>query len=598
MRKTSKSKNIEVTNVEASEKSGVEKKKQNTKGSKGDVSLPSGQYKVSRKYGVSTLNDDGKKTKVSSFITFKANLENDKTGKVSVLAVFIDHQGKTKETSIPREDFNKIERVIEKLTSQGFCIHDQKLTKLYLSECYQLKPPMLNIRVVNEPGWHQSGLGEKKVYVVNGNTFSSEGDRCNIVLDESVNAGFSSKGSNEEWQKHVGNFCKGNSRLTLLVCASLLGPLLEFLGLQNVGLHVFGSSKSAKTTCLIIARSIYGDQYFSFSWNATTGALQETANSRNHSVLMLDEISQCDGKHLSASVYSLMNGLNKNRLTPDCKLSSVRYTELVVISTGEFSLQEHLAQDGIKVKPGQLVRLPSVPVHLPKGMFPNLHGEPSIGAISLKLRASVEEHYGTIGASWIQHLVDNQLELKASLQDKMKEIQVTLLASIDVDEPSEAQREVAKSFAAIACAGEEAISCGLMPWSNGSAIKAATTCYRAWHKHETGASTKREPFPSIKKYFKTKKAEFQPLEKYAKGSEASVYTHQSDGIDVLLVPLSKSKDTLFKVFGEKDVLGELDKRGLLVRGCDSRPTKQLKIPKSTLPRQSFYVIRRSILATK
>jgi len=562
------------------------------------LNLPSGQYTASRHNGVSTLNDDGKKTSVCSHIDFKANLENDRTGKVNVLVDFIDHQGKTKQVGIPREDFSNLGRLTERLLSLGFCIHDQKLAKTFLSESYQINPPTLNIRVVNEPGWHESGRGDKKVYAINGKTFAPEGEIHNIILDEGISAGFSSKGSNEEWQQNVGEFCKGNSRLTILVCASLLGPLLELLGIQNVGLHIFGLSKSAKTTCLIIARSIYGDQHFSFSWNATTGALQEIASSRNHSALFLDEISQCEEKHVSAAVYSLMNGVNKNRLTPNCKLNTVRHTRLVVISTGEYSLQEHLQQGGIKVKPGQLVRMPSIPVHPTNGMFSNRHGEETIGALASKLRASVDENYGTIGLTWIQHLVDKQLKLKSTLPARMKEIQSTLLESINVDEPSEAQRDVAKSMAAIACAGEVAINCGLMPWPQRAPIKAATCCYKAWYRHDSGEAIKREPFPTIKKFFSDNQGGFSHLDKFTKDGNTSVYTHHADGIDVFLVPLKKSSETIFKMFGEKDVLSELDKRDLLVRGCNNRPTKQVKIPMSKLPRQSFYVIRSSILATK
>jgi len=564
-----------------------------------ELRLPSGIFKVSRRNGVSTLNDDGKKINVCDYIAFEANRENDKTDKVSVLVEFTDHQGKTKEASLPREDFGYPNRLIERLLSLGFCIHDQKLAMSFLSESYQTIPPKRNIRVVNEPGWQNVDAGNLKVYVINDKTLTPAGQPCNIALDESVNAGFTSKGSNKEWSKQIATKCIGNSRFTLMVCAGLSGPMLDLEDAPNSGIHINGNTKAAKTTCLEVTRSIFGNDDYGSSWNATTGALQETARSRNHGALFLDEISQCEAKEVSKAVYDLMNGVNKNRLTPDCKLSSVSRNRMVVISTGEYSVQEHLQQGGIKVKPGQLVRLPSIPVSRTKGMFPNLHGETTIGALAAKLRASCEDNYGTIGLTWIQHLVDNQVELRATLPARVRAIQTQLLDSIQLDEPSEGQRDVAKSFASKACAGEEAISCGIMPWPEGTAIKAAKVCIRAWHRHEAGEAIKREPFPSIKKYFSENQKNFVSLGQYNKARKSSVFTHVVDGVKVFLVTRENLEATLFKQFGKKAVETELKKRDLLVLGSGNRPARQVPIPmKPEIPKPSFYAIRASILTIK
>lgn len=598
MKKTSNPIKSVIKNIDATSASSSNEKLERTKGRHIEIKLPSGQYKLSRKYGVRTFNGDGKKTSVCSYIAYKANLENDRTERVNVLVEFTDHQGRAKVASVPREDFANIKRLMDRLLSLGFCVHEPELAKSFLYEHFKVNPPSVNIRMVNEPGWHTADSGDMKLYVTNGKTFTPDGSSSNVALNETVNAGFACKGSNEEWQNRIAAVCVGNSRLSLMVGASLLGPMLELIGCQNVGLHIFGESKSAKTTCLTIARSIYGDQYYGFSWNSTTGALQETASSRNHSTLCLDEISQCEESHVSAAAYALMNGVNKSRLTPDCKLSAPARVRLAVISTGEFSFQEHLSQAGIKVKPGQLVRLPSIPIHPTKGMFPNLHGEATIGALASRLHAAVEENYGTIGQAWIKHLVDNQQTLKSELPVRVKEIQAELLAAINSDEPTEAQREVAKSMAAIACAGEEAVSCGLLPWPKRTATKSAITCFKAWYRHDMGEAVEREPFPVIKKFFKANYASFEPLEKFKKLGDTCVYTHQVKGVDVILVPLKMSSKTIFLKSAEKEVLRALDKRDLLLRGFNSRPTRQIMIPKSELPKQSFYVIRRSILETK
>lgn len=441
--------------------------------------LQSGHYQGSFSEGIYLKNEDGKNVHVCSYINFVAYLENDRTGKLSVRAKFVDQQGGIKIATIPHEYFSNANRLIKLLKGHDFCVQNLQAAKKFLPDFYLSHPPELNIRVVNEPGWHSIPKIKLNAYVVNGKVFMPAGASFNIELRDDVNAGYSCKGTEDGWLNNVASLCQGNPLLIFTVCASLLGPMLKLIGFNNIGIHIFGVSIPAQTMCLIVARSIFGDQNFGSCWNATTDANKKTAGSRNHSVLILDENSQCEAKYVSAAVYDLMNGMDINHFRQDSKPKAVADIGMVVISTGEESLQEHQQNGVVKVKLWQLFCMPSVPTNPIKEMIQNLHGEATIHALASRLRAGIEDNYGTIGSTWIQYLVDKQLDLKLTLPAQVQEIADELLASIESDEPSEAQLEVAKNMAAIACAGEVAISNRLMPWPRYSATEAAKVCFKA-----------------------------------------------------------------------------------------------------------------------
>lgn len=563
-----------------------------------ELKMRSGNYTRSHA-GIVMNCVKGRKEAVCSFIRCVAHMTDANTGKVNVLVKFMDHQGQYKKELVPRAEFNNPKCLIDRLANVGFCVDNLRLTKAFLPELYRYEPPKKHVMLVSQPGWHIIAKDERKAYVVNDQTYEPVGIDCNMVLDDDVNVGYASKGTLEEWHKKVAVLCQGNPRLVFLLSAGISGPFLDLLGYHNIGIHIFGHSRSGKTTGLTLVSSIYGDHYFGSSWNATTNALQQTAMSRHDSVLPLDEISQCDAKQASAAAYDLMNGVTKGRLSTDRQLNKGVRFRLVVVSTGEHSLQEHLQQGGIDVKAGQLARLISIPVHPEKGMFTNLHGHATHGDFAATLLKNADDYYGTAGPEFIRHLVDNQKELRGTIPRKVQETKNKLLASIEADEPTALQASVAKSMAVIACAGELAISCGVFPWSKGDAITAARACFKAWNKYEKEAAGARDPeFATIKQYFSDYQAGFAPLDQYPKAG-LSIHTHKIDGTPVFLVTTEFFESQLCSDFGKKVGIAALKKRNLLLLGLRRGPTKQIMIPKKpTLGRKRFYAIRCSILTAE
>jgi len=579
-------------------KARVNKSKRNAKLKKTVLEMKSGNYTRSR-VGIVMDDDNGDSTKICSYIRCVAHLTCAESGKVMVKVKFKDIQGQYKYVSIPRADFNSAKGLIDQLVNVGFCVYDMPAVKEFMAELYQYESPKKNNLLVSRTGWHPIAKGEPKAFVVNGNTFQPEGSKCNIVLDGGESTQLSSKGTIDDWRKNVAALCQGNPRLIFLVSATVSGPLLDILDYHNVGLHIFGQSRAGKTTGLIIAGSVYGDRQFCSSWYATTNALPETALARNDLVLLLDEISQCPEKAVSAAAYDLMNGKAKSRLGSESKLKLGDNFRVVVLSTGENSLEEHLQQGGIKVKPGQLARLISIPVNYTNGMFKEIHGSATQGDFAAMLLKNADANYGTAGPEFIGHLVEDQQQLKQALPAQVHDIENKLLVSIKTDEPTALQRSVAKSMAVIACAGELAISYGVFPWSEGDATTAAKVCYKAWNAFEKSAENERNPaFPVIKQYFQDNHDTFLPLGKYTE-TGTSNYTHKVDGTRGFLVTPAYFEKNLCSKFGKKAGIDALKQRRLLVLSSRGGPTRQVPIPKRPkLGKPSFFVIRSSILTAK
>jgi len=550
------------------------------------------------------VSEDGKKVVLCSYARLVAHVTNDKTDGVMVLMKFISLNGELKTVLIAPSEFGKSGLLSDKLMNLGFRIDNLDLMKQFLSSLYKHKPPNAEIHRVSKPGWYPLEGSESRVYVNNGKVFKPADMACTIELDDGVGAVFSSKGTHASWLENVAAPCQGNPRLMLMMCASLLGPMLELIGYHNVGIHIYGLTKEGKTTGFIVACSIYGYETLINSWNATANALQETASSHNDFAIFLDEIKQCKPEYVSAAAYDLLNGVTKSRMGSDIKLNRVLRFQTVVVSNGETSIETHLEERGLDVSPGQLNRLISIPLHPKNRMFSDLHGEANKSEFASTLRRNVKADFGTAGPLWIQCLVDNQLELRRDLPSQLHEIESLLLKSVSLDTPTASQHDVVKSMAAIACAGEMAITYGIVPWREGDAIAAVKICFKAWYRKEdavAAAAAAASDYNSLKKFFTVNAGDFLPLSQYDKAEHDVVYAHEVGGTAVFLVTPSNFEKKLCGNIGKKAGIDALRKRGLLVESTRGGPTRQVQIPKKskqqTEPvKPGFYVIRADILS--
>src|SRR5690606_30984352 len=121
------------------------------------------------------------------------------------------------------------------------------------------------------------------------------------------------------------------------------------------------------------------------------------AQSRNDSLLILDEVKQLEAKISAETNYMLANGKGKVRSNANGTSRSVATWRLLFLSSGELSLSQHVTDAGKSVHAGMEVRLCDLPADAgaDMGLFENIHGYESASKFAETLKANAGKYYGT-----------------------------------------------------------------------------------------------------------------------------------------------------------------------------------------------------------
>lgn len=134
------------------------------------------------------------------------------------------------------------------------------------------------------------------------------------------------------------------------------------------------------------------------SWRSTDNALESIAAAHSDGLLVLDEIGMCDPRIIGETVYMLGNSTGKARANDRGQAGrSVQECRLLILSTGEKTLAQHMAEANKELKAGMEVWMLAVPADASKGlgMFDVLNGFDDAAALSDALKARVAKYYGT-----------------------------------------------------------------------------------------------------------------------------------------------------------------------------------------------------------
>ena len=286
---------------------------------------------------------------------------------------------------------------------------------------------------------------------------------------------FSCKGTLKSWKDEVAALCEENCFLVLAVCTALSGPLLEPLNIQGLGFHINGDSSSGKTTTQYAAVSVWGPRKSLLSWLSTANALEAQAATRSSTLLALDESHQVDPKTLDSSVYLLLNGCAKGRMSRDITLRSAATWRVPVLSSGENAIETHLTAAKIDHKAGQAVRMIDLSVCGEYGLFDDIKKRKDAAAFAEEIQQAAAARYGCAGPAFVQRLIEEHgtINLAAELTKIMQEFEKgeTLTAQ---------EKRVARSFAVVALAGELASQWKILPWQKGHATTAAHELFGIW----------------------------------------------------------------------------------------------------------------------
>lgn len=387
-----------------------------------------------------------------------------------LLLKFIDPNGQWHEWAMPKALLKgNGEELRGELLNLGVNISRKGNTRLldWLANCSSEK----RVIAATHTGWHltNSSLSfvlPHKVLGIDNIRFQSE---------YSTYDDFQSAGTIQEWRENIAKLCQGNPMLILGVSAALAGPLLLNAKQHNggLGIHLMGDSSQGKTTVLQVAGSVWGSPSFVRTWRSTSNGLEAVAAMLNDTLLILDEISECDSKEIGAIVYALGNGKGKQRANRSGAARTSARWRIMVLSSGERSLSAHMLEGGKHIKAGQEVRLLDIPAtNRTYGAFDQLHKHTDGRAFSDALKQASQRFYGHAGVQFI-------VALLADAQDLSRLYADTLNSSL-FHAKSSIEKRAASTFALIGMAGELAIDYEIVPWISGSAINAASLAYHAW----------------------------------------------------------------------------------------------------------------------
>lgn len=134
------------------------------------------------------------------------------------------------------------------LLSRGLQVQEGRKSRELLSRYIQDSNPKTRMRCVNKLGWYCD------FYVLPESTIgASEEEEIVFQSSNVLNHHGDSKGSLEDWQKNISQYCVDNSRLCFSVCVAFAAPLLHLLGEENGGFNLRGPSSGGKTTALKVA---------------------------------------------------------------------------------------------------------------------------------------------------------------------------------------------------------------------------------------------------------------------------------------------------------------------------------------------------------
>jgi uncharacterized protein (DUF927 family) len=287
-------------------------------------------------------------------------------------------------------------------------------------------------------------------------------------------------GTPEGWRETVAAHCVGNPLMVAAVSLAFAGPLLEPLGMDGGGMHLRGASSRGKSTVQRVAVSVWGSPRFLHSWRATANGLEGVAAACNGSLLALDEIGEVSGREAGAAAYMLANGAGKARaLRSGAARAAVRW-RVAVLSSGEITLADKMAEAGGRAAAGQAVRLLDVAADgRAHGAFDTLHGATDGAAFADRLREATATHYGTAGPAFVERLLADREATTVAAREAIKAFREMAAQRFDLSGEGQTERATAR-LGLVAAAGELATSFGLTGWTPGVARDAALDVLGQW----------------------------------------------------------------------------------------------------------------------
>ncbi len=454
------------------------------------VKLPP-DWRVSRR-GVRRVDDEDNEDWVAlAPVWVDALTRHPSAGGWGAVVRWLDRDGQEQERAIPFSRFHEQGNgLAQELADDGLAVIPGKERKLaaYLGSC----SPEARVQSLDRLGWLEDKA--RLAFVQPHHVIAQGGEERAVYQPEAHSPTaqtMHASGTLAEWKSHVAEPCRGNPALIFSLCTALAAPLLRAGEIESGGFHVYGTTTAGKTTWLQVAASAFGngadpslspDTAFIRRWNATSNAIEGLAAAHNDLPLCLDEIGTCSARDQGVVVYNIAGGQGRSALNRDRSLRGPRTWRTLLLSTGEKSVQEAIAEAGQTIKGGQLVRvadLPLTPIQDP-------HGQ-AVEDFADQLKRACARYYGTAGPAFVERLItesEDVYDLRSTVADLLD----GAAQAITPERAAKEQRRVIKRFALATVAGWLASRFDLLPYSAEEITEASRDAANRWLADTTNLS--------------------------------------------------------------------------------------------------------------
>ena len=380
--------------------------------------------------------------------------------------------------------------LVSELMDGGLEIKPGRKSREYLLDYLRSAETSERVLTVDRIGWQGAGQDQSYIFPDGQVTNQKNPERVIMQGTHRRSHAFNISGDCEEWKDRVAKLASGNSRLVFAISAAFASVWLRPMQDDGGGFHFRGDSSMGKSTALILASSVWGGggvSGFTRSWKTTANALEIMASQSNDCLLPLDEISQADPKSLSDVIYMLANGFGKERQNKEGQLRDKSVWMVMLLSTGEMSIANKVAEVGQKASAGMDVRLVDIPADAGAGMkmLEDIHGYETPVAFVDDIKKAALEVYGTSGRAYLAEIIKDMDGCRENLKRARDAFQKEV-----VPEGADSQiSRVAARFSLVAAVGEHVSALGLTGWSKGSAKFAALRCFTDWLAERGGITS-------------------------------------------------------------------------------------------------------------
>jgi uncharacterized protein (DUF927 family) len=464
------------------------------------------------------------------------------------------------------------------LMSNGLAIATDRKGRELFNAYLSGFPVSGRITCVDKLGWygnyfitHQSVIG------------ASSHERVMFQSVDYIAPATSQQGTVSDWINSIGRYAIGNSRLSFAISLAFAPALLDVIDMEGGGFHLRGSSSAGKSTAQHVAASVWGrGSDYVRNWRVTSNAMEGMAVDHNDGLLVLDEISQIDPKHLAETSYMLANGAGKSRMSKSITTKPAAQWRLLMLSSGEESLSAILAKANIKTNVGQEVRLADIEADAGKGMgvIECLHDMPNSKELSDYLKRQASQHHGSVGAAWLQWVVNEREH--GSLASKINDLMAAFIKWLLPNGGDGQVQRVATRFALVAVAGELATKTGLTGWDAEEASNGVKACFDSWLEGFGGTGNKESSniINHVKGFIEAHGASrFEHMDgEPSRSINNRVGFYKGDGKGIEYMVMSESfKNALCNGYDVKTVIKVLREHNILTVGGDGRPTQKRRI---------------------